>query len=454
MATPISMPRQGQSVETCSLSSWKKKKGDLVKKGEILCTYETDKASFELESPADGTMLEIFFNEGDDVAVLCNIAVIGTPGEESASFKPSDTQSATAPKPATSKTDSSAMQSVPQSAPAPLAPQQSSAAPGSLLAVSPRARRFAADSGLTVADVAMVAGTGAHGRVIEKDVKEALPRLTPAAAARKGADSLFTPSIGTGIGGRIRSADLLSAPLQAGVAPLADAATDIKVSGMRKLIAGRMMESLQGSAQLTMHSSANATMLLEMRKQLKANRETLGLSDITITDLLVLCVSRTLIQFPAMNALFMGETIRQYENAHVAIAVDTPRGLMVPVIKFANRMPLNDLSIQLKSLSQQCQSGTINPDLLGGGTFTISNLGGFGIESFTPVLNYPQVGLLGVNTIIQRPVAGESGAITLAPHIGLSLTIDHRAIDGAPAARFLQALVKSIEAIALTVAIG
>jgi len=222
---------------------------------------------------------------------------------------------------------------------------------------------------------------------------------------------------------------------------------------MRKIIADRMFQSLQQAAQLTMNTSARADGLLAYRAMVKKNAESLGLANITVTDLVAFAVARTLPKFPEINALYADGTVRRYAHAHLAVAVDTPRGLMVPVVRFADCLSLNELAKAIKSLTQQCLDGAINPDLLNGGTFTLSNLGTFGIESFTPVLNAPQVALLGVNTISPKPVAKNDGSYEIVPHIGLSLTIDHRAVDGAPGARFAKAVVQAIENISMILAI-
>jgi pyruvate dehydrogenase E2 component (dihydrolipoamide acetyltransferase) len=225
------------------------------------------------------------------------------------------------------------------------------------------------------------------------------------------------------------------------------------MSKMRTIIADKMMQSLQGGAQLTMSASANATQLMTYRKNVKAAGEALGLNNITINDLVAFAVARTLPKFPDVNSTLEGSIIRQYQRVHLSMAVDTPRGLMVPVVPCADLLGLNDLAAALKSVAHQCQEGSINPDALTGGTFTISNIGAFGVEHFTPIINPPQVAILGVNTITKRPVEKSDGSLGLAPFIGLSLTIDHRVLDGAPAARFLKSLVTALENFNLTLSL-
>jgi pyruvate dehydrogenase E2 component (dihydrolipoamide acetyltransferase) len=284
----------------------------------------------------------------------------------------------------------------------------------------------------------MVNGTGPRGRIIERDVL-AQPVLTRTAAMRRITEGLAAPTGSPGRQDRIRSADLVKAKTPRYASPVEDFVSEVKLSNMRKIIGTRMQQSLQQSAQLTMHAFADATVLVACRKQFKARS-----TDITITDMIALAVARTLPQHPELNGIYKDEKILRYRHVHLAMAVDTPRGLMVPVVRFADLLLLEGLSLKLKELAAQCREGSINPDLLSGGTITISNLGAFGIESFTPILNPPQVAILGVNTIAPRPVQTEQGGCSVHPHIGFSLTIDHRVVDGAPGARFLKALCDTV----------
>ena len=196
---------------------------------------------------------------------------------------------------------------------------------------------------------------------------------------------------------------------------------------------------MQSTAQLTLNASADARALLAYRQDLKISAESLELREITVNDLILFAVSRTLTEFPPLNALFTGDAISQYRDVHLGFAVDTPRGLIVPVVRNANALTLKGISQETKRLATVCLEGNVSPDELTGGTFTVTNLGGLGIESFTPILNPPQAGILGVGNVNLKPVEIE-GDVQFIPHIGLSLTINHQAVDGAPAARFLQTL--------------
>jgi pyruvate dehydrogenase E2 component (dihydrolipoamide acetyltransferase) len=220
--------------------------------------------------------------------------------------------------------------------------------------------------------------------------------------------------------------------------------TDTPLKGIRKLISERMLASLRGTAQLTFNTSASAVRLQALRARFKASEPSLGFGEVTIGDLVLYAASRVLPRFPQANATLENGVLRTYERVHLALAVDTPRGLVVPVIRNADLLSLRELSAEAKRLAAACQSGTITPDDLSGGTFTVSNLGAFGIESFTPVLYAPQVAILGVDTITPRAVQRADGTVGLEPRLGLSLTVDHQIVDGAPAARLLQALAAAI----------
>jgi pyruvate dehydrogenase E2 component (dihydrolipoamide acetyltransferase) len=236
------------------------------------------------------------------------------------------------------------------------------------------------------------------------------------------------------------------APVAVGVE---DEVRTIPVKGIRKVIATRMLNSLQTTAQLTLNTSADAK---AYRKRLKESAETLDLRQVSINDLLLLAISRILPQFPDLNAAFSDDIITQYQNVHLGFAVDTPRGLMVPVIRRANTLSLKQIAQEAKRLAAACLDGTISSDEMNGGTFTMTNLGSFGIETFTPILNPPQVAILGVGNVNLKPVEVD-GQVQFIPHLGLSLTINHQVVDGAPAARFLQAFSQGVAQIELLLAL-
>ncbi len=439
MATPVMMPNVGISVESCILTEWHKKKGDAVKKGDVLFTYETDKSTLEEESPVDGIMLEQFFKEDDDIPTMTNVCVIGKEGESTAEFAPKiEGDDAPAEAPAEAPAAAPAAEAAP-AVPTAAAP----AAAGEFIKISPRAKALAEKTGI---DPHFAAPTGPNGRIIERDVR-ALIENGPTATYAAAGD--FAGAAGTGLGGKFSVADIGAAPAAAAAAPAAAGPeyVDEKMPNIRKAIAKQMTSSLSTAAQLTHTTSFDATEIMAFRKKVKANGEKLGLANITLNDIILFAVSRVLAkpEHKALNAhLLNGDTMRYFNGVHLGVAVDTDRGLVVPTIKNAQNMSLNEISAKAKELAATCKNGGATPDMLSGASFTISNLGSYGIESFTPVINTPQTGILGVDTITTR-IREVDGEIKTYPAMGLSLTYDHRAVDGSPASRFLVDLRNALE---------
>ncbi len=442
MATPVIMPRQGQSVESCIITKWNKQVGDKVAVGDLLFTYETDKATFDEESQVEGTLLAILHEEGDDVPCLENVCVIGAEGEDVSQFM------AAAPAPEAAAQPETAAPVQPEAAPAANAAantaQVASKAAEGDIKISPRARAYAEKTGV---DYRYAVPSGAEGRIIERDIvalREQGVMVTPAASGEYLAGGSRIE--GTGIGGRVSVEDL-SAPAAAAQpvdAVQAPEYEDVKLTNIRKVIARSMTASLSSMAQLTLNTSFDATELMAYRKKVKENGEKLGLANITLNDMVLYAVSRTLPNHKDLNAHLLEDKMRYFTNVHLGMAVDTERGLMVPTIFNANKLSLNDIAVEAKKCAADCQKGSINPDKLSGASFTVSNLGSLGIESFTPVINPPQTGILGVDNIVTR-VKEVNGQIKTYPAMGLSLTFDHRALDGAPAAKFLKELAANLE---------
>lgn len=421
MATAVIMPRQGQSVESCIIGEWFKKVGDPVQEGDILFSYETDKSSFEEPAKQAGTLLAIFYGADDDVPCLTTVGVIGEPGESYAEFAP-DQAAGTAEAPGMEAPAAKAPAAAAVAAPA------VQAEGSALRGVSPRARNAA--ERLHV-DPAQAQPTGPNGRVIERDIKAL------AQASRTG----------TGLGGRVTVADQAAAPAAQAALAVQGADTeyqDVKLPNIRKVIAKSMFQSLSTMAQLTHTTSFDATCIMNFRKGLKAAPEQLQVPNITLNDIILFAASRVLPKHPDLNAHFLEDKMRYFRHVNLGIAVDTPRGLMVPTLMRAEEKSLKEIAAEAKALAAACQDGSINPDLLQGASFTVSNLGTLGIEHFTPVINPPQTGILGVDCIVER-VRTVDGQIAVYPAMGLSLTYDHRALDGAPASRFLQDMRAALE---------
>ncbi|MBQ3575778.1 MAG: 2-oxo acid dehydrogenase subunit E2 [Clostridia bacterium] len=434
------MPRQGNTVESCIINEFRKQPGDKVEIGDVLFSYETDKAAFEETATVAGTLLANFFEEGDDVPCLFNVCVIGNPGDDFEQFRPTED----------GNPDLEAMAAA-FAAAAPAA----AAAPVAIgdIKISPRARALAEKSN---ADLSQVVPTGPEGRVIERDVQalidagkiigaaaavaapvvEAAPAAAPAAAAE--APAAAAPAV-----------------VELGV-PCDDSYTE-PMTNMRKVIAKGMTTSLSTMAQLTHNVSYDATEIKAARALYKAKGEAFGMDKISINDIILYVVSRTLAmpEHKALNANLIddGKTMKYFRGVHLGVAVDTDRGLMVPTVFNADKMTLKEISDTVKKLAKECKEGKIKPDYLKGASFTVSNLGSMGIESFTPVINPPQTGILGV-CAMKDAFKMENGEIKVYPSMGLSLTYDHRALDGTPASKFLVDLKKNLENYNLLLAKG
>ncbi len=405
MATPVIMPRQGQSVETCIITQWYKKEGEKVREGDVLFSYETDKASFDFESPEDGILLKILFDEGDEVPVLKEVAYLGEKGEEISessekekTVEEKDEEIKRSRDQETHADRDAKMQET-------KGPQESQRR-----RISPRASKMADVHGI---DFGNIEGSGPNGRIIARDIESHIKEKP-----------------------EIREISLEPGTYE-----------DIKLTNIRKIIAGKMHASLQNSAQLTHHTGADARKIMTFRKKVKELRDQGKAPDITLNDMVAYSLVKALKKHPQANTHFLGDRIRQFSDINLGVAVHTERGLMVPVVQNAGILNISGLSERIKNLADQCRSGKIDPDLIDpeAGSFTLTNLGAYGVEMFTPILNLPQTGILGVNTITYRPADMGDGVIGMVPFIGLSLTYDHRAIDGAPASAFLQDIKKEIE---------
>jgi pyruvate dehydrogenase E2 component (dihydrolipoamide acetyltransferase) len=481
------MPRQGNTVESCVLVGWHAKEGASIAAADLLCEVETDKAVFEVPAGFDGTILKLLVAEGDDVPVLDPIAVIGEAGEDwksavpsagaTASAAPTATPAPAASTPAAASAPAAATPAAaPATTPAPAAqaaPQTTAPALADSAAsgVSPRARALAAHEAVNPLGLA---GSGPGGRVLEKDVRAAVEArgMLSASARDAAAGSLAGPVQGSGPGGRILLADLEKAaalaPAAAGTPAAADASsqgmtasgtaafpaaagldfpgafTETPIKSIRKVIADRMKQSLATTAQYTLHASAPAARLQGLRARMKASPAALGLGGVTVGDIVLYITSRVLKAHPTCNSLKLGDTVKTFERVHLGLAVDTPRGLMVPVIRNADLLSLEQISSEAKRLAAACIEGKAAPDELSGSTFTVSNLGALGVDYFTPVINTPEVCVLGVGAILPKPQVEADGSYAIGPALGLSLTADHQVVDGAPGARFLKDLCAAL----------
>lgn len=423
VAIPVQVPKLGNTVEECLIAKWLKKKGDLISANEPVVEIETDKTSFEVASPASGTLLDTFFEEGELVPVFTNLCVIGTPGESIDEFRPrSAGGTGDTAKPAEPSNSEELGRNDKRPANSPNA--WSAGEPSG--AMSPRARRFAEDHNFRPGGVT---GSGPGGRVLEQDLRSlyySSLRVSSAARARLESGAA-APPVGSGIGGMVLSSDLVAPALQ--------------ISSVREKIARRMRASLANTAQYTLHASADARPLLLLRARIKAST---GLPDININDMVTFCAVKALADVPDVNALFIDGKVHRSCEVRIGFACDTPKGLLVPVIGNAHALTVTELAQRMKELTAQAIQGKISADDLTGATFTVSNLGSLGIEWFTPLLNPPQLAIHGIGAIELKPVRIE-GRVEFIDAIRLSLTLDHQIIDGAPGAKFLKVVREKIE---------
>ena len=422
MPTQVLVPPLGQTVDTLIFVSWYKLEGEAVRQGEPLFVVETDKATLDVEAPASGILRQVTAKAGDEVQTLSAIAFIAAEvGEVEV----------------TTEEDS----------------------PPRLFA-SPRARRLAEREGVPFT---ALFGTGPEGAVVERDVQavldqaqvkgkaEDVPSITPVArrmAEEAGID--WKTLAGSGPHGQVIRHDVESAlssrlPQATVEVPLPlipsseESFESIPLSGVRAIIADRMVQSHSQTAPVTLTAEADATELVEMRLRLAARD--VGVS---YNDLLIFILGRALREHPRLNASLDGEQIKLWRHVHIGLAVDTDRGLLVPMMRHADQKGLAQLAAETKDLTERARSGKVMPDELRSGTFTLTNLGMLGVDAFTPIINLPETAILGVGRIKEKP-AVHNGQIIIRHLMWLSLTFDHRLVDGGLAARFLQRVVQLVE---------
>ena len=436
-ATPVVMPALGESVTEGTVTRWLKKVGETVNVDEALLEVSTDKVDTEIPSPAAGVLLSIDVPVDSTVAVGTRLASIGAAGST-----PVAAPAIPPAAPVTTSAPAAAPKAVPTppQTPPPLVPKPVSSAPtpaptksSSVLDdsyVTPIVRKLAAENGV---DLTRVKGTGVGGRIRKEDVLAAVAR--PAAPSTSpSAPAVATPS-----------APRTAAPIA--VSPLRG--TTVTMSRLRKVIAARMLESLQVSAQLTTVIEVDITKIARLREKAKASFESREGVKLTFLPFFAVAVCEALKQHPVVNASVEGDQITYHGAEHLGIAVDTERGLLVPVIKDAGDLNMGGIARRIVDVASRTRDNKISPDDLGGGTFTITNTGSRGALFDTPIINQPQVGILGVGAVVKRPmvVKGEDGGETIAIRsmVYLALSYDHRIVDGADAARFLGTLKERLE---------
>lgn len=395
MVTEVILPVLGETMNEGTIVEWFKQEGDAVQRGEVLLMVETDKATLEVESPAKGVLRQILVPAGQTVPVLTVVGLITSTMDE-----PLEEAEEQRSRGAEESTSAPPLPSIP-----------------ARIFASPRARRLAREKGV---DLAQVTGSAPNGRIVERDVVAYLETL-----------ALTPPSASTPLAP--------PTPVEA-----VEAIAEVPMSGVRAVIAQRMHESHQTTAPVTLTTEVDATAFVELRERLKAGLAAELGFDIGYNDLLIRLVAHALRQFPYINARLDGERVRQLREVHIALAVDTDRGLLVPVIRNADRKGVAEIAREVRELAERARAGKALPDELSGSTFTITNLGMHEIDAFTPIINLPEAAILGVGRIKARPAVVE-GELCVRQTMWLSLTFDHRLVDGAPAARFLQRIKQLIE---------
>ena len=421
MAHPILMPKPGQMTEECTLVAWHKQEGDKVSKGDVLFEIETDKSNMDVEAFDDGVLLKRIVQEGETVAVNSVCAYVGEPGEAipDAPAAAAPAAAAAAPTPVATAAAPTAPSSPTPASTAPAQPQ----AGGVRLRISPRASRLAADSGI---DPRTITGTGPEGRITERDVQTAL-------AARSAVPATMPAPLA------IRPATPASSPSAPTRYEWEDEAAPRQMSRMRRVIAERLTLSATTVPQFTVTVAVDMTRVLALRAEFKAAGTALS-----VTDFIVSATAQTLAEFPDVNSRTDGVSVWQRRRVHMGLAVALSDGLVVPVIRDADRLSLDALHKRAAELAEGARNGLLTPDDLTGGTFTISNLGMLGVDEFSAIINPGESAILAVSSVVPMPVAVGDG-IGIRQMMKLTLTADHRLVDGELAARFLNSLRRRLQ---------
>lgn len=460
MAFEILMPRLGWSMEEGVFGAWLKQDGETVHAGDLIFTVESDKATQEVEV-FDNGVLRIppdAPQPGQTITVGTLLAYVTQPGEAAPFESQPQPQSNSHPTPESQPVIAEAQPTLvnrTQRAPASSAP---SGHPQP--SISPRARRIARELGV---DWSQLTGSGSTGRIVERDIRAAAAQITPESKVRAtpiaarlaqeaGIDlaALAAQKPGERIGREaVEAAIAARTPQPAPTEPSAPATGEtIPTTRIRRLIAQRMTESAQTTASVTLTTEVDATELVALREQLKAAFAPRNLVVPTYNDLLMKLTALALQEHPLLNAVWSGDQIQIPDHVHIGCAVDTADGLLVPVVRSVESKSVRQIASEARQLIEQAQAGKISPNDLQGGTFTITNLGMYGIDAFTPIINLPQCAILGVGRILAKP-AVVNDQVVPRKLMALSLTFDHRVVDGGPAARFLNTLRELIEAPAL-----
>ena len=430
MPTEILMPALSPTMEEGTLAKWLVKEGDTVSSGDLLAEIETDKATMEFEAVDEGTVGKILVAEGTEgVKVNTPIAVLLDDGESADDI--GDTSAAPAKSaPSEAKASDAGKEAAPKGgsdAPASSAPK---GADGTRIFASPLARRIAADKGL---DLASITGSGPHGRIVKADVEAAKPGAAKPAEAPAKPEKPAAPALATG-------------PSADAVAKMYEGRDyeEIKLDGMRKTIAARLTEAKQSIPHFYLRRDIKLDALLKFRGDLNSQLESRGVK-LSVNDFIIKACALALQSVPEANSVWAGDRVLRLKPSDVAVAVAIDGGLFTPVLKDAEMKSLSALSSEMKDLATRARDRKLAPHEYQGGSFAISNLGMFGIDNFDAVINPPHGAILAVGAGVKKPVVGKDGELSVATVMSVTLSVDHRVIDGALGAQLLQAIVDNLE---------
>ncbi|MCU9840298.1 pyruvate dehydrogenase complex dihydrolipoamide acetyltransferase [Ruegeria sp. WL0004] len=431
MPTEILMPALSPTMEEGTLAKWLVKEGDSVSSGDLLAEIETDKATMEFEAVDEGIVGKILVPEGTEgVKVNTPIAVLLDEGESAGDIA---STSKAAPATTAGNQAAPAASEAPAAAPTP-APAAPKGGDGGRVFASPLARRIAAEKGL---DLSQIAGSGPHGRIVKADVIGATAPATapaPAVAASAPATAAAAPTAAPSG----PSADMVARMYEG------RAYEEVKLDGMRKTIAARLSEAKQTIPHFYLRRDIKLDALMKFRAQLNKQLEGRGVK-LSVNDFIIKAVANALQQVPDCNAVWAGDRVLKLKPSDVAVAVAIEGGLFTPVLKDADMKSLSALSTEMKDLAARARDRKLAPQEYQGGTFAISNLGMFGIDNFDAIVNPPHAGILAVGTGVKKPVVGADGELTVATVMSVTMSVDHRVIDGALGAQLLQAIVDNLE---------
>ncbi|WP_394237730.1 dihydrolipoamide acetyltransferase family protein [Niallia oryzisoli] len=441
MAHGIFMPKLSSTMETGTILQWFKEEGESVEIGEPIFEIMTDKINIEVEAYEEGVLLKRYFDVDAVVPVNTIIGYIGEEGENVPDESPgiqSDEDDAEA------VTSAQASEAEVEEVVAVAAAAETRAASNEKLRATPAAKRIARENQV---EISLVAGTGPEGRIQERDVIDFIknaPKATPLARKLAQSEQVDLASVtGTGVNGKILKQDIAGALAPAPVAEVKPAQRK-KLAGMRKVIADRMITSVTTAPHVTLTSDFDMTKVKEIRAQLLPTIEKQTGYRLSFTEIIIKATSLALSRFPSVNAALIGDEIIYNEQVNIGLAVAVPDGLMVPVLRDTNLKGLAAITAEAKEIGKKARDMKLSPAEMQGSTFTISNLGMYAIDGFTPIINQPETAILGIGRIQDKPVV-VNGAIEVRPMMVASLSFDHRVIDGAPAAEFLTELKRILE---------